>query len=236
MTEARSTDRADARAARAVLAAPASAALRVQATVPESAGRPVDLAGVSLVDDAGRPSLVCPADHPLAEAAAAGVPVRLWLAGAEPGDGAGDSAGPGSAPRLDLLGTLTAGSDLGSLVSLRLTLEQALLHRDSGTTSLDLATFAAPDLGLDPALLRRWCQHVNEAHGDVLRPVAARAAGRPLARIIAARLTDLDGEGVTLGWIDHGGAHQRRISFVLPAESAEDLGPLLRDALGLALH
>ncbi|MCL8024677.1 DUF2470 domain-containing protein [Nocardioides bruguierae] len=232
-----STDVEAARAARSVLAAPARASLHLAtpAQAQEPATAPLSLAGVSLVDDGGRPHLLVPTDHVLVAAAREGLGVRLWLAEAASGE---LLPGGVEAARLDLHGTL-ALADVeahGDQVTLRLEVATVVLHRSAGSVPVDVSTFSAPDLALNAGHLARCCAHANASHGDLLREAVGRLVGRPEARMIAASLTSMDADGAVVAWIDHEGAHERRVPFVLPAEGPEDLGPLLRDALGLALH
>jgi hypothetical protein len=95
-----------------------------------------------------------------------------------------------------------------------------------------LAAFRADEHLLNRGYLHRSTRHANDCHQDDLRRAAARLAGRPLMEIGGAGIGALTRTGLRLQWLDREGAHEADLAFGHHARTAEDLGDLIRSALG----
>jgi hypothetical protein len=223
--------------ARSVLSCPTAVELRRDA-------RPVDLgeALLGLGDDAGRPTLTCPADSVLLLAAARREVVSVHLTGGPPSHPAGTAtADPARADQLHLTGRLElSGTDPchGCAEEHRMVVLQpsaVVLTVAGRATPVPVADFLAEEHALNPGFLQRAVEHANVSHGEELRRAAARRSGQPPQRLLAASLASLTLTGVELHWLDVEGAYCEQLRFPSPATTPAELGELLRRHLDDAL-
>ncbi len=212
-------------AARSILACPATADLEVDRL-------PLPLDDVVLGELGGRPTLTCEAGSPLARAAASRSVARLGLVGAVRGR-AGDALV--LTGRLGPLETAACASCDHEHLVVGLDPAAALVTLAGHRHQLPLADYLSPAHQLNRGYLQRSLEHVEEHHHDDLRRSVAASTGTPLDDLVAVRLRELDARGVTLEWIDPGGAHQVRLRFPHRASSTVELGRLLREGIAAPL-
>ena len=226
-------------AARSILSCPAEVRLVVDGIDDVTAG--LDPAHLDMQDDAGRPVFSCPADSPLATAAAGRPGAVLTL----------DSGlGPeGSADRdatLTLSGRLSADGATTQCpccpeprVRLVLQVDHALLSRAAAAggehVRVPLAAFASSEHDLNRGFLQRSAEHANLCHQAELRRAVATTRDTRLGDVLGVHLADLRPDGVELQWVDPTGAHTARLRFRRPAATARELGELLRTELHAGL-
>lgn len=220
--------------ARSVLSCPTAVELRRDA-------RPVDLGEevLGLADDAGRPTLTCPADSVLLLAAARREVVSVHLTGGPTAHAAGTApADPARADQLHLTGRLElsgTGSCHGCAEEHRVVVLEpsaVVLTVAGRATPVPVADFLAEEHALNPGYLRRAVEHANAGHGEELRRAVARRTGQSPQRLLAASLASLTPGGVELHWVDADGAHYERLPFHAPASTPAGLGEQLRRHLG----
>lgn len=227
------TDRAAAsdlaRRARTVLALPASAHLAVEDVEHLDAG---DLA---LCDLAGVPTLGCPADSPLARAAAEGRGAVLTVTG-------GLADHPGLVTVVGRLRTLrvercSCPCDDGERHVVRLEPRYVALELPGeARRRVPMAAFSSPEHALNPGYLARALRHANTCHADLLRETLATATGRAPGEIITAEISGLTPSGLEVTWVDAAGAHRRGLAFPRTAADADDLALLMRGLLHVGLR
>lgn len=211
--------------ARSILACPATAVLEVDRA-------PLPLHDVVLGDRDGRPTLTCAATSPLARAATSRSVARLRLTSGVSGAAGDVLVLSGRLVRID---TATCGSCAEEHLVVALDPAAALVTLAGQRHPLPLGDFLSPAHRLNRGYLQRSLEHVETHHHDDLRRSVARATGTPPDDVIAVSLRDLDARGVTLRWVDPGGAHQVRLRFPRRATSTADLGRLLREGIGAPL-
>lgn len=216
--------------ARSILACPASARL-----VVEGEEHAIDDEEVGLTDHRGVPTLLCPADSPIARAAAAHGSALLTLgSGLGPEDGAEREDTLMLAGRLERTGyeRCDCCQEVRHVVGLDLNF--VLLARGEGQRQqrVPLSEFLSPHHHLNRGHLQRSVEHANDCHQVELRQSVALATGTRPGDLLAVRIARLTPADVLLQWVDPDGAHQQLLEFSRPARDLVDLGELLR----LGLH
>lgn len=219
--------RDDAALARSILACPASAQLAVEDA------EHLDLTRVVLCDVDGVATFGCPADSPLAEAAAAGRGAVLTTTSGLPGH-------PGTLTVLGRLETVRVEHcpcpcSEGERHVVRLVARHVSLQAAQGPRRLVRADrFTDPALALNPGYLARTADHANHHHAELLRETVAAATGVGSGSVLSAEVTGLTAAGVEISWVDADGAHRRGLAFPRTAVGTDDLAILLRDLLHAA--
>lgn len=220
--------------ARSILACPSAASLVIEAEEQSV------IEQVGLADHRGTPTFLCLADSPLARAASSGRSARLTVT-----SGLGPRDGTSRDDTLTLTGRLvrsgfercTCCPEMHHLVSLDPDL--VLLARAGGSDAdvpdrplqVPLEDFRSAEHHLNRGHLQRSTEHANDWHHDELRHAVALGTNTRLGDLIGVRIAQLSPSGVTLRWVDVGGAHQRSVAFPRRARDLAELGELLRRQL-----
>ncbi|WP_210440510.1 hypothetical protein [Nocardioides xinjiangensis] len=114
-------------------------------------------------------------------------------------------------------------------------LEAVTLLRGSLAVPVDVHEFRDRRHVLNEGYLQRTAEHANEAHEPELRTATAAALGLPVRTLLAASLRRVDPGGVEVAWVDEAGAHTRRLEFVQPVTTPQELDAALRSRLHAGL-
>lgn len=240
----RSTDPARlAAAARSILSCPDDVQLAVDGVADIAEGLDAEPGAeptLGMQDIGGRPHFSCPPDSALARAATEGRSALLTVT-----SGLGLPGTPDRDATLTLAGKLETlafaacecCAQLRSEVAIRLDLVLLAQRTDSadGRIRVPLRAFTSPDHHLNRGFLQRSVEHANHCHQEELRRAVSATTGTRLHEIGGVALTDLRPDQVGVGWIDVTGAHQRVLRFGRTAQTAPELGELLRQQLHAGL-
>jgi hypothetical protein len=94
-----------------------------------------------------------------------------------------------------------------------------------------LDEFRSPAHDLNAGYLQKSVEHANHCHQRELRYSVAQATQTRVDDIAGVALADLRPDGVTLRWVDAGGAQGREIRFSESARTPVELGQHLRREL-----
>jgi hypothetical protein len=224
-------------AARSILSCPADVTLVVDGVDDLLADRDE----LAMSDDDGRPTLVCPSDSPLADAAAGCRSALLTVA-----SGLGPVGSGSRNAKLTLAGRLSVdGHDACECcgeprTQVSMVLNFVLLSRlpDDGRERqyrVPLEHFGSADHRLNRGFLQRSVEHANQCHQEELRRAVAMTTGTRMVDIAGVRLGSLLPHQVEITWIDPEGARSRTVHFGRTARSTEELGELLRERLHAGL-
>lgn len=227
-------------AARSILACPLDVQLVVDgvdditAGIAEADGE----AGLALRDVDGRPVFTCPADTPLALAAADHRSALVTVA-----SGLGRPGSPARDATVTLAGRLAVADReecpccdrVSDTVCLEL--DYVLLTApgpEPGARvqqAVPLAAYSSPAHRLNRGFLQRSVEHANNCHQDELRQAIATTTDTRLREVVGVHLAGLRPDRVEVRWVDTTGAHARTLTFGRSATTAAELGLLLRDHL-----
>jgi hypothetical protein len=221
----------DAALARSVLACPEAVTVSVEGR-SGSVGD-TTAAGLGVADRHGTPTLHCPADSALADAAGRGARATLTVSSAL---GAPGSTGRTTrllvSGRLALRGESACRCCAEPRVSVVLEPETVLLATGRGpAVEVPVALFRSSEHQLNAGLLQRLAHHLAADHQDELRRTVAGATATPLAEVLGVGLSGLTTEGVTVDWVDLQGAHRSTLRFPRPARTPAELNAMLRREL-----
>lgn len=210
--------------ARSILACPRSASLVVE-------GRPDAVDGdLTLQDAGGVPVLLGEPGSPLAQVAEAGHHALLRVEAALEAPRVAAS-GP---LHLVIAGTLEPhGPAPHGRVAIALAAERVSVVRPGADGVPDqhlpvsIEEFGRNEYELNRGYFHRCTQHAAECHQAELRNTVALMTSTHPSRVAGVVLDELDRHGLRLRWVDHEGAHERRVRFGRAAESPDDLAGLL---------
>jgi hypothetical protein len=227
-------------AARSILACPLDVQLVVDGVDDIIEGFPDtgDEASLDLRDVDGRPVFTCPADTPLALAAADGRSALVTLRSGvgRPGSRARDAS-------VTLAGRLAVADreECPCCDRVRdtvcLELDYVLLTAPGAKPgsrvqqAVPLAAYSSTAHRLNRGFLQRSVEHANNCHQDELRQAIATTTDTRLRDVVGVHLAELRPDRVDVRWVDTTGAHTRTLEFGRSATTAAELGLLLRDHL-----
>ncbi|WP_183099797.1 hypothetical protein [Nocardioides pelophilus] len=228
-------------AARSILACPSDVQLVVDGVDDITAGLDDgddgEEAGLDLRDVDGRPVLTCPAESPLALAAADGRNALVTLA-----SGLGRPGSPARSATVTLAGRLAVADreECPCCDRVRATVcvepDYVLLTYVGSSGErvqqrVPLTAYSSPAHRLNRGFLQRSVEHANDCHQDELRQAIATTTNTRLRDVVGVRLADLRPDRVEVRWVDTSGAYARTLRFGRTATTAAELGILLRDHL-----
>jgi hypothetical protein len=214
--------------ARSILSCPAGIDLVVEGVADAT----VDDPRLGMVEMDGVPTFSCQVGATLSRAAAQGRGCVLTLA-----SGLGAEGSRERSASLALAGSLrrTGAERCNCCGEVRdvvvLDIEQVRLTFDGERITVPTAAFGANDLVLNKGYLQRWCDHATTAHQEQLRQAVATRLDRRVADIVAVSLAALRPDGVDVDWIEADGGNRMTLTFRRPANSAHELGAMLREQL-----
>lgn len=196
---------------------------------------------VGVTDHRGTPTFLCPADSPLARAAATQRSALLTVT-----SGLGPPGGPERADSITVAGRLERTGlehcdccdEVRHVVSLDprfVLLARPMPGAVPGAPArqhrVPLDGFRSRDHHLNRGHLQRSVEHANDCHQDELRQAVSVGTGTRPGDLLGVRLAELTPSSVEIRWIDIAGAHRRVLSFPRTAGDLHELGELLRRGL-----
>lgn len=226
--------------ARSILACPRDVQLVVDGVEDITAGldEAGEGAGLDLRDVDGRPVFTCPAGTPLALAAADGRSALVTLTSGlgRPGSRTRD-ASVALAGRLAVADREECPCCDRVRDTVCLELDYVLLTVPGSRPGqrvqqpVPLPAYSSPAHRLNRGFLQRSVEHANNCHQDELRQAVAGTTDTRLHDVVGVHLANLRPDRVEVRWVDTVGAHARTLEFGRSAQTAAELGLLLRDHL-----